>query len=173
MQTISDPVMRQRYELSREGDVLRNVLTAEAGSEVPEHWHPAIEERFEILEGQWSFRVDGEERRAGPGDRLVVQPGVRHKFANVGANPGRFVAEIEPAMDMEAFFAESAALAQAGMFKQPGVPRGLRGALAAAEFAERYTDTTIMTFPPRWVQRLAFPVLARIERRRRRSTRST
>ena len=165
--TIQDPVMRQRYELTREGDVLRNVLTAEPGSEVPEHWHPRIEERFEILEGEWRFRVDGEERPASAGDRLVVAPGARHKFANVGSTTGRFVAEIEPAMDMESFFTESAALSRSGAFKRPGVPKGLRGALAASEFAERYSDTTVMTSPPRWLQRLAFPILARIERRRR------
>ena len=167
MDEIHDPVMRQRYRLSREGDVLRNELTAEPGAGVPEHYHPHIEERFEILEGDWAFFVDGAERRAGPGDRLLVPAGARHRFANTGPGVGRFVAEIEPAMDMEGFFAESAALARAGMFRKPGVPRGVRGALAASEFAERYGETTVMLSPPRIVQRLAFPVLARIERRRR------
>ena len=164
---IHDPVLGQRYRLTREGDVLRNELTADPGSEVPEHFHPHIEERFEILEGEWSFRVNGEDRRAGPGDGLLVPAGARHKFANVGSEVARLIAEIEPAMDMEGFFAESAELARAGMFGRPGVPKGLRGALAASEFAERYSDTTVMLFPPRPVQRLAFPLLARIERRRR------
>jgi mannose-6-phosphate isomerase-like protein (cupin superfamily) len=168
MTVIHDPIMRQSYELERDGDVLRNTLTAEPGAGVPEHLHPHIEERFEILEGDWSFEVNGEKRRAGPGDRLVVRAGARHKFANVGPGRGRFVAEIEPAMDMEGFFTESAELAQAGMFKRPGVPRGMRGTLAVSEFAERYSALTIMTSPPRWLQRLAFPLLARIERRRMR-----
>ena len=75
-------------------------------------------------------------------------------------------------MEMEGFFAESAELARAGMFRRPGMPRGLRGVLAASEFAERYSDTTVMLFPPRPVQRLAFPILARIERRRRREARA-
>lgn len=163
---IHDPVLGQRYRLTRAGDVLRNELTADPGAEVPEHFHPSIEERFEILEGDWSFRVNGEERRAGPGDRLVVPAGARHKFANLGPDVGRFIAEIEPAMDMEGFFAESAELARAGVFRRAGVPKGLRGALAASEFAERYSDTTVMLFPPRAVQRLAFSLLARIERRR-------
>ena len=140
---IHDPVIGQRYRLTRDGDVLRNDLEADPGSEVPEHLHPYIEERFEILEGEWSFRVNGEERRAAPGDRLVVPAGARHKFANVGPGVGRFVAEIEPAMDMEGFFRESAALARAGMFRRPGVPKGLRGALAASELAGRSSDTTV------------------------------
>jgi mannose-6-phosphate isomerase-like protein (cupin superfamily) len=170
---IHDPVIGQRYRLTREGDVLRNELTADPGSEVPEHFHPHIEERFEILEGERSFHVNGEERSARQADRLVVPPGARHKFANVGSEVGRFIAEIEPAMDMEGFFAESAALARAGMFRRPGMPKGLRGALAASEFAERYSDTTVMLFPPRAVQRLAFPLLARVERRRRRRSSGT
>jgi quercetin dioxygenase-like cupin family protein len=165
---IEDPVLRQRYRLSRVGDALRNELTAEPGAGVPEHVHPHIEERFEILEGEWSFWVDGEERRAGPGDHLTVPPGARHRFANAGPGVGRFVAEIEPAMDMEGFFSESAALARAGMFRRPGVPSGLRGTLAAAEFAHRYRDTTVMLFPPRPLQRVLFPLLAAIERRRAR-----
>lgn len=167
MEVIHDPVMGQRYRLTGKGDVLRNELAADPGSEVPEHFHPRIEERFEILEGDWTFLVDGEERRARPGDRLTVPAGAPHKFANMGSEVGRFIAEIEPAMDMEGFFMESAALARAGMFSRPGIPNGLRGALAASEFAERYKDTTVMLFPPRPVQRLVFPVLAGIERRRR------
>lgn len=172
-EVIHDPVIGQRYRLSRQGDVLRNDLTADPGSAVPEHLHPHIEERFEILEGEWSFRVDGDERRAGPGDQLVVPAGSRHKFANVGSEVGRLIAEIDPAMDMEGFFAESAAFARAGVFRRPVMPRGLRGALAASEFAERYSDTTVMLFPPRPVQRLAFPLLARIERRRRKASRTS
>ena len=172
-QIIHDPVIGQRYRLTREGNLLRNELTADPGTEVPEHFHPHIEERFEILEGEWTFRVNGEDRRASPGDRLVVPPGARYKFANVGPEAGRFIAEIEPAMDMEGFFAESAALARAGMFRRPGIPKAVRGALAASEFAERYSDTTVMLFPPRPVQRLAFPLLARIERRRRRARAAT
>src|SRR5215210_3290649 len=112
-EAIEDPVMRQRYRLTREGDVLRNELEAEPGAGVPEHLHPRIEERFEIVEGDWRFWVDGEEQRAGPGDRLVVPPGKRHRFRNVGQGVGRLVAEIEPALNMEGFFQESAALARA------------------------------------------------------------
>lgn len=159
--------MRQRYQLTQEGNVLRNELTAEPGADVPEHLHPRIEERFEIVTGDWAFFVDGEERRAGPGDSLIVPPGRWHRFANIGADEGRFVAEIEPAMDMREFFEESAALSQAGAFRKPGVPKGIRGTFAAAEFAHRYRETTVMRFPPQPLQRLLFPLLARIEHRRR------
>jgi quercetin dioxygenase-like cupin family protein len=166
---VEDPVMRQRYRLTREGDVLRNELWAEPGASVPEHFHPQVEERFEVLEGEFTFKVDGEKRRAGPGDRLVVEAGARHAFENTGQGVARFVADIEPALDMQGFFEDSAALSRAGMFARPGIPKGLRGLLASAEFAERYSKTTVMTFPPRAVQKILFPPLARLARRRSKS----
>jgi quercetin dioxygenase-like cupin family protein len=161
---VVDPVMRQRYRLWQEGDVLHNEVSAEPGAGVPEHFHPRIEERFEVLEGEFTFTVDGEERMAGPGDRLVVEAGARHRFENSGRGVGRLVAEIEPALDMREFFEESAALARAGVFARPGLPKP-RGLPAAADFALRYRDTTVMTFPPRLLQRLLFPPLARLCRR--------
>jgi hypothetical protein len=75
--------------------------------------------------------------------------------------------EIDPAMGMEELFTESAALARAGMFWRAGIPSGVRGALAAAELADRHRDALIVSFPPHVLQRLLFPLLARIERRRR------
>jgi quercetin dioxygenase-like cupin family protein len=165
-QLVEDPVMRQRYRFSREGDVLRLELWADAGAGVPVHLHPQIEERFEVLEGQFTFRAGREKRHAGPGDRLVVEAGVPHAFKNTGPGIGRFVAEIEPALNMQEFLEDSAALARAGMFLRPGIPKGLRGLLAAAEFAERYGDIYQQTFPPPVLQRMLLPPLARLARRR-------
>ncbi len=161
---VEDPVVRQTYRLTRTGDVLRNELTAAPGAGVPEHFHPQIEERFEILEGDWLFEVDGQQRRLGPGDTATVAPGVKHRFENVGEGEARFVAEIEPALDMQGFFEESAALARDGAFAAPGRPR-LRGLLPAAEFVDRYSATTVMTSPPRFVQRLTLTPLAWLARR--------
>ena len=159
--------MRQRYRFSREGDVLRLQLWAEPGAYVPEHLHPTIEERFHVREGEFTFKVGGSKRRAGPGERLAVAPGDRHSFKNTGDGVAHFEAEIEPALNMQDLFEESAALAQAGMFLRPGIPKGIKGLLAASEFADRYSDIYQGTFPPRPLQRLLFPRLARIERRRR------
>lgn len=157
--------MRQRYRLSREGDVLRLELWAEPGARVPLHLHPQIEERFEVREGEFLFRAGREKRRAGPGDRLTVEAGVRHAFRNVGSGVGHFVTEIEPALNMQQFFEESAAMSRDGVFLRPGIPKGIRGLLRAAEFADRYDDIYRQAFPPRPLQRLLFPPLARLARR--------
>jgi uncharacterized protein len=164
---IEDPVMRVRYRLSRQGEVLRVELWAEPGSRATEHFHPRLEERFEVREGEFTFEVDGQKRRALPGDRLVVEAGVRHTFANTGPAVGHFVAEVEPALGMQEVFEESAALARAGMFLRPGIPKGLRGLLAGAEFMERHRETIVLTLPPPALQRILIPPLARFARRRR------
>lgn len=158
--------MRQRYRFSREGDVLRLQLWADPGAYVPEHLHPTIEERFHVREGEFTFKVDGRKHRAGPGERLAVAPGHRHSFKNTGEGVAHFEAEIEPALEMQALFEESVALAQAGTFMRPGIPKGLRGLLAATEFAERYSDIYRQTFPPAPIQRVLFPRLARLQHRR-------
>ena len=163
---VEDPVMGQRYRFSSEGDVLRLELWADPGARVPEHFHPAIEERFEVIEGEFAFKVDGRKIEAGAGERLVAPPGVRHAFANAGAGVAHFVAEIDPGLRMRGFFEESAALSRAGAFLRPGVPRGVRGLLAASEFADRYGDSYVQTFPPPALQRIAMRPLARLARRR-------
>lgn len=165
---IEDPVLRQRYRLTREGDVLRLELWAEPGARAPAHFHPRLEERIEVQEGEFTFRLGREKKRLGPGERVVVEPGVRHSFANTGGGVARFTAEIEPALTMEEFFEGSAALARAGRFMRPGIPKGVRGLLEASEFAERHRETTVMAMPPPVLQPILLPPLARLARRRTR-----
>ena len=56
-------------------------------------------------------------------------------------------------------------MARDGVFLRPGIPKGIRGLLRAAEFADRYDDIYRQAFPPRPLQRLLFPPLARLARR--------
>ena len=159
-------MLRMRYRLTVDRDVLRNELWADPGAKTPTHFHPPIEERFEILEGEFEFTAGKDKRRAGPGDRVVVPPGVPHAFENVGDRVGHFVCEIEPVMDMREFFEESAALGRAGKYTARGMPAP-GGVLDMVEFADRHGETTVMTFPPPAVQRVLYPPLARLARRRR------
>ena len=164
-QIVEDPVLRMRYLLTVEGNVLRNELWADPGAKTPLHFHPALEERFHILDGDFVFTAGKEKRRAGPGDRVVVPAGVRHAFENVGQEEAHFVCEIEPASDMKGFFEDSAALGRAGKYTPRGMPAP-GGVLDMVDFADRYMHTTVLTFPPPPVQRLVYPPLARLARRR-------
>jgi quercetin dioxygenase-like cupin family protein len=166
---VEDPVLRQRYRFSREGDVLIVDIRVEPGAGVPLHFHPSLTETWEVVEGEFLFRAGRKKQRAEPGSEpLVVAPRVRHSFENVGSGVGHVRATVDPAMEMEQFLTDAAALAKAGRFTPSGMPRGMRGMLELADFVMRYRDSAMLTFPPPFLQRALFPPLARLERRRRR-----
>lgn len=50
------------------------------GKPPPPHFHPDQDERFEILGGRLTAKVDGEERELGPGDTLEIPSGTSHQI---------------------------------------------------------------------------------------------
>lgn len=58
-------------------------------SPAPAHFHPAQDERFEVLEGSITTRVDGEERELAAGERIEIGRGQVHQMWNPGAEPAR------------------------------------------------------------------------------------
>lgn len=164
---VEDPLFRQRYRFSRQGDALRvEIWTDPGGGVSAEHFHPRIRERFEVFEGEVTFRVDGSPRRLGPGEELVAEPGVRHAFENTGAQEAHLVSEASPPMQLQESIEEAAAMARAGKFTRGGMPKGLGALLELADFVERYRETTVVTSPPQFLQRALLPPLARLHRRR-------
>src|SRR5436190_644618 len=121
---VEDPILRQRYRFSREGAVLRVEVWADPGAFVPPHLHPALEERWEVVEGEVVFRIDGRRRPAGPGDRLVAPRGVRHAFDNPGPQVAHLRVEVEPALELEQFLTDAAALNRSGRYTRRGLPKG-------------------------------------------------
>jgi quercetin dioxygenase-like cupin family protein len=159
---IADPLFRQRYGFSRHGNVLRvEIWTDPGGGVLAEHVHPKLEERYEVLEGEVTFRVERKPRRAGRGERLVVPAGVRHSFQNTGAGIAHLVVEVEPALELRESIEDGVKLGETGKLTASGRPRGLRGLIAAAAVAHRYRETVVLSSPPPVVQRLIFPLLAR------------
>ena len=73
------------------------------GHRAPAHVHPAMEERWEVLEGEAAFRIGGEERRAGPGDVVTAAPGVPHAAWNPTDGVVRLRIEIRPALRWREF----------------------------------------------------------------------
>lgn len=155
--------------MSRNGNALRVEIWADPGGGVTaEHLHPHFEERFEVFEGDVTFRVDGEEQKLGPGGQLVAKPGMRHSYEVTGGAAAHLAAEAEPALDLQQSIEEAAAMARAGKFTRNGMPRGLGALLEAAEFAHRYRETTVLLSPPPILQRILFPPLVWLQRRRTR-----
>jgi hypothetical protein len=136
-----------------------------------EHLHPHFEERFEVYEGEITFTVDGEEQTVGPGGKLAAEAGARHSYLNTGAGQAHLAAEAEPALDLQQSIEEAAAMAREGKFTSSGRPKP--GAiLEAAEFAHRYRETTVLLSPPPFLQRILFPPMAWLQRRRPRAATS-
>ena len=54
--------------------------TVPAGGSTDEHFHRVTEEIYFFMEGRGRMRLAAAEREVGPGDTVVIPPGVRHKL---------------------------------------------------------------------------------------------
>src|SRR5688572_23656261 len=48
------------------------------------HVHPRMDERFDILNGEWCFEVDGRARQVGAGDTVTIPAGAVHAWQTEG-----------------------------------------------------------------------------------------
>lgn len=153
-ETIENPVTGERLVFLKtsaetNGEYVRFECFVEpSGFVAAAHVHPFQEELFEMLEGSVTFRLDGQELPAGPGDRILVRPGMKHQFWNAGGETARFACEIRPALQFERLIETMFSLAQAGKTNRKGMPNPLRLAVVA----RAHFDTVRLPFPPAWMQ---------------------
>jgi quercetin dioxygenase-like cupin family protein len=154
--TIENPVTGERLVFKKtsaetNGEyVLFECFVKPSGFVAASHVHPFQEERFQVLEGSVSFRIDGQELTAGPGEVVLVAAGRKHQFWNAGDEDVRFACEVKPALQFEQLIETMFSLAQAGKTNRKGMPNPLR----LAAIAQAHFDTVRLPFPPSWVQRL-------------------
>ena len=136
-----DPVHGVRYEFEQNGGELLTVDSwMQDGGGLPKHYHPIQEEIWWVEDGEVRFHLDGEWRTLRPEDgKVVVPPGTVHGLENKSGSETHLRAEVRPPLD----------------------PKSWRGAKWAAGFLARHEDQTVMTFPPRFVQKMMRP-LARL-----------
>jgi mannose-6-phosphate isomerase-like protein (cupin superfamily) len=139
-------------------------FAVEAGGFVPggEHVHDHCAEHFEVRAGQITFLVDGAERTLAPGERLTVTPGTWHRWWNAGEDEVQVRVRVEPALRLEDAILVIWGLCADGHTNAEGRPSPLLGALLAT----RYRREIRYRQPPDAVQRLLFPPLAALARRR-------
>jgi mannose-6-phosphate isomerase-like protein (cupin superfamily) len=65
--------------------------TVPPGGETIEHYHRTTEEIYFFTHGSGRMRLGDEEQDVGPGDAVVIDPGVRHKLWCTGAEPLRLL----------------------------------------------------------------------------------
>jgi quercetin dioxygenase-like cupin family protein len=144
--------------------VIADLYVRPGGAVAGEHVHPGIEEVFTVVEGSVGFRLDGREDVAGPGQRLVVAPGVSHYWWNAGAEKAHVVVELRgEASLLEGFvtmLSNLFGMARDGKTDAKGRPNILQAALLAQDFE----DVLYFTSPPHAVQKALFGVLAPIAR---------
>jgi len=102
---IENPRTGEQVEFTSIGDdvlVMHSTWTR-PGHRAVEHIHPSMEERFEVLDGNAAFLINGERFDAGPGDVVVAPAGARHLGWNPTELPVRLRIEMCPALRWEQF----------------------------------------------------------------------
>jgi mannose-6-phosphate isomerase-like protein (cupin superfamily) len=73
----------------------------------PPHRHSRQDEGFYVLEGWFTFHVDGKTIQVSAGQFANVQKGSAHTFQNTGSGVGRMLVIVAPAGDFERFIEEA------------------------------------------------------------------
>lgn len=113
------------------------------GSPPPKHFHPAQDERFEVLEGRLNVRVDGEERVLDAGETIEIGRGSVHQMWNAEGTPARAIWRTLPRGRTEQWFRAIDGLHRSGRVGSNGMP----GPLAFGVFLSAYRDTFRLAGP--------------------------
>jgi quercetin dioxygenase-like cupin family protein len=136
-------------------------LTALVGARVVgEHFHPALVERFTVLEGELTLKRDGQTSVLREGESAVIDAGVWHDWWNASDRDARARVEITPGERFAHMIETLYGLARLGHTNAKGMPSPLQLALVGQEFS----DVIVFRKPPVAVQRAIFGVLAPIAR---------
>jgi quercetin dioxygenase-like cupin family protein len=163
-----NPVTRERatiLELPTQNPEHRATaeLTALVGSRVVgEHRHPSVVERFTVLEGELTLKLDGETSVLQAGQSAVIDAGVWHDWWNGSDRNARARVEVTPGERFGHMIETLFGLARLGHVDGKGMPSPLQ----LAVFAQEFSDVIVFRKPPRAVQRVVFGILAPIARRR-------
>jgi quercetin dioxygenase-like cupin family protein len=138
-------------------------MTALAGARVVgEHLHPALYERFSVLDGELTVVRDGHRSTLRAGASAHIEPGVWHDWFNKADVDAVVRVEVTPGERFAHMIETLFGLAREGHVNGKGMPNSLQLALTAQEFS----DVIVFRRPPRSVQRVVFGALAPIARRR-------
>jgi mannose-6-phosphate isomerase-like protein (cupin superfamily) len=162
----ANPVNRERLAIverpwdNSEGRATLEMTALVGARVVGEHRHPAMVEKFTVLEGELTVKRNGRTGILRQGEAAVAEAGVWHDWWNAGKHDALVRVEITPAERflhmIETFFG----LAQLGHTDNTGMPRLLQLVPIASEFS----DVVEFRSPPAPVQRIVFGALAPIAR---------
>jgi len=118
-------LMKQTFQCQRfDTDSFELDFSMVAKGFVPAHYHPHMDELFEITGGQGEFMVDGVKTIANPGDKIMVKKGVVHALKTLSIEPMTCRVIYSPCSDTHKMFAIFGGLANDGV---SGVKLPLKG----------------------------------------------
>jgi quercetin dioxygenase-like cupin family protein len=168
---IVDPVLRQRlsFTTTRDDDgaeVLHVETWVDPGGGVTPHVHPAMEERFDVLEGTVSFLAGKRWTPHGAGQTAVVPAGTRHAYRNDSDATAHMVCHVRPPSTLQAFLEDAAALGRAGLTTRHALPRSPKALIIAGLLVEANAEMVTLGFPlpPGPMQRPLMAPLAALAR---------
>ncbi len=158
---VVDPVFQIRSSFRPDGESLIVDTWIDPGGGVTPHVHPAMEERFETIEGTAQFLSGRKWHETPAGEGVVVPRGTRHAFRNRGDGVAHIRCRATPPMTLEEFLTEAAAMSRAGKINRFALPTSFAALKEIAALAERHRPMVVMSSPPALVQKLLLPPLAR------------
>lgn len=143
------------------GEYERGIGISPPGNDGPaEHVHPNYDERFEVVEGEYVFELDGETRVLEAGEEYTVGRGTPHAFRNESDAVASCLIETHPAGELQAVLSTLFGLAHDGRLRADGQPGFWQGMV----LAEAYGDDTVFTSPPPVLQKAMATVFGPIGR---------
>jgi mannose-6-phosphate isomerase-like protein (cupin superfamily) len=165
---LENPVTRERAAIielpwqNAQGRAVAEMTALPGARVVGEHLHPAMHERFSVLQGELTVVRDGQRSTLRAGQSADIEPGIWHDWFNRGAVDAVVRVEVTPGERFAHLLETLFGLAREGHVNAKGMPDLLQLALTAQEFS----DVIVFRKPPPNVQRIMFGGLAPIARRR-------
>ena len=160
-----NPVTRERARIlelpykNPEGRATAELTALVGARVVGEHRHPALVERFTVLEGALTVKLAGQTTVLREGKTAVVEPGVWHDWWNASdRQDARVRVEVTPGERFVHMIETLFGLARLGHTNNKGMPHPLQLVL----FAQEFSDVIQFRSPPLAVQRTLFGVLTPI-----------
>ena len=136
-------------------------LTALVGARVVgEHMHPALVERFTVLQGELTVKLDGQTSTLRVGETCEVQPGRWHDWWNAARVDALVRVEVTPGERFLHMIETLFGLGRLGYTDEKGMPNLLQ----LAVFGREFSDVIQFRKPPRLVQQAMGAVLSPIAR---------
>lgn len=135
----------------------RAELLARVGSRVMgEHIHPGTTERFSVLEGELTVKLDGKVLTLTEGQSAEVTGGRWHDWWNASDQDARVIVEVTPGARFAHMLETMFGLANEGHVDAKGMPGLLQLAMTGREFS----DTVVFRSPPPAAQKAMFAMLS-------------